>query len=147
MESCTIGAICLGPTGNEQGGHYFMSLATSRWLTRNRWTELPMPHDSITRVGNLGRQQGMPKTITFADRFSHEIPDGEDDVDDDHDSDYNPDDSSTHSSTLSDDSLIVASSSDEDLDSDNDDDDDDDDRPKQHTRGLLTASSGDGSRR
>jgi hypothetical protein len=97
-----------------------------------------MPHDAITRVGNLGRQQGMPKTITFADRFGHEIPDGDDDVDDDHDSDYDPDDSPTHSSTPSDDSLSVTSSSDEDLDSDNDDDDDDDDQPKQHTRGSLT---------
>jgi acetolactate synthase regulatory subunit len=28
MERRTCGAICLGPTGNEQGGHYFMSLAT-----------------------------------------------------------------------------------------------------------------------
>ena len=28
MEPHTIGAICLGPTGNEQGGHYFMSLST-----------------------------------------------------------------------------------------------------------------------
>jgi hypothetical protein len=28
MQACTIGAICLGPTRNEQGGHYFMSLMT-----------------------------------------------------------------------------------------------------------------------
>ena len=27
-----IRAICLGPTGNQQGGHYFMSLATSEHL-------------------------------------------------------------------------------------------------------------------
>jgi hypothetical protein len=115
-----------------------MSLATGRQLTHNKWTELPMPHDAITCVGNLGRQQGMPKTITFADHFGHEIADGEDDVDDDHDSDYDPDDSSTHSSTVSDDSLSVASSSDEDLDNNDDDDDNDDDRPKRHTRGSLT---------
>jgi hypothetical protein len=107
-----------------------MSLATGRRLTRNRWTELPMPRDAITRVGNLGRQQGMPKTITFADRFGHEIPDGEDNVDDDHDLDYDPDDGSTHSSNVSDDSLSVALSSEEDLDSDDDDDDNDDDQPK-----------------
>jgi hypothetical protein len=51
----TIGAICLGPSGNEQGGHYFMSLSTGRRLLRDWWTELPMPHDAITRVGALGR--------------------------------------------------------------------------------------------
>jgi hypothetical protein len=28
MEARTVGAICLGPMGNEQGGHYFMSLST-----------------------------------------------------------------------------------------------------------------------
>jgi hypothetical protein len=28
MRLCTIGAICVGPTGNDQGGHYFMSLVT-----------------------------------------------------------------------------------------------------------------------
>ena len=32
MERRTCGAICLGPTGNEQGGHYFMSLATGLHL-------------------------------------------------------------------------------------------------------------------
>jgi hypothetical protein len=51
----TIGAICLGPSGNEQGGHYFMSLMTGRWLLRNCWTMLPPPHDAITHVSNLGR--------------------------------------------------------------------------------------------
>jgi hypothetical protein len=52
----TIGAICLGPSGNEQGGHYFMSLMTGRCLLCDHWTELPMPHDAIARVGHLGHQ-------------------------------------------------------------------------------------------
>ena len=49
-----LGALCLGPSGNEQGGHYFMSLMTGCRLLRDHWTELPMPQDAITRVGNLG---------------------------------------------------------------------------------------------
>ena len=28
MTDCTLGAICLGPNGNSQGGHYFMCLST-----------------------------------------------------------------------------------------------------------------------
>jgi len=32
MEARTIGAICLGPSGNEQGGHYFLSLMTGKRL-------------------------------------------------------------------------------------------------------------------
>jgi hypothetical protein len=66
LQARTVGAICLGPTGNEQGAHYFMCLATGRRLTHNWWTELPMPRDVIARVAELGRRQGMPKTLTFA---------------------------------------------------------------------------------
>jgi hypothetical protein len=101
MQPRTIGAICLGPSGNEQGGHYFMSLMTGKRLLRDRWTELPMPRDAIVRVGNLGRQQNMPKTLTFADRHGFEIPDDADEVDDDHDSAYDPatDDDSSDSDT------------------------------------------------
>ena len=32
MYDRTLGAICLGPMGNQQGGHYFMSLATGERL-------------------------------------------------------------------------------------------------------------------
>jgi hypothetical protein len=69
-----------------------MSLSSGRRILRDHWTELPMPHDAITRVGQLAREQGMPKTLTFADRYGFEIPDADDDVDDDHDSDYAPSD-------------------------------------------------------
>jgi hypothetical protein len=119
----TIGAICLGPSGNEQGGHYFMSLMTGRRILRDRWTELPMPQDAITRVGSLGRQQGMPKTLTFADRFGFELPDGDDAVDDDHDSAYAPSDddaSDDDASTISD--ASSASSHSDSSDSDDDPD-------------------------
>lgn len=32
----TLGAICLGPSGNEQGGNFFMSLATGKHIHRHR---------------------------------------------------------------------------------------------------------------
>jgi hypothetical protein len=113
----TIGAICLGPSGNEQRGHYFLSLMTGRQLLCDRWTDLPLPQDAITRVGNLGRQQGMPKTLTFADHYGFEIADADDDIDDDHDSDHDPanDDASAASTS--------SSSSHPNDDSNNDDDD------------------------
>jgi len=95
MELRTCGAICMGPTGNEQGGHRFMSLATGRELSHNRWTELPMPRDAISRINTLGLKQSMPKTLTFADRFGHEILDADDEVNDEHDSDYDPSDDSS----------------------------------------------------
>jgi hypothetical protein len=88
MDARTIGAICLGPTGNQQGSHYFFSLSTARVLTRTTFTELPMPQDVIDRVSEIGRQQGMPRSLTFGDRYGHELEDRNGEVDDDHDSDY-----------------------------------------------------------
>ena len=43
-----------------------------------------MPDDAILRVSQLGREQNMPKTLTFADRYGHEFPDIEQEIDDDH---------------------------------------------------------------
>ena len=67
MPDRTLGAICLGPNGNAQGGHYFMCLSTGARIIRDRWTDLPMPREVICRVSDMGRQQGMPTTLTFAD--------------------------------------------------------------------------------
>jgi hypothetical protein len=111
MEARTTGALCLGPSGNEQGGHYFMSLPSGRRILRDRWTVLPMPHDVIARVNQLAKDQDMPKSLTFADRYGFELHDGQDDVDDDHDSNYTPDDATDASDAYS-----------YDTDSDNDDD-------------------------
>lgn len=45
MTPQTAGLICLEPSGNEQGGHYFMPLLTGKHLVRHQRTELPMPAD------------------------------------------------------------------------------------------------------
>ena len=39
----TSGAICLGPTGNQQGGHWFLSLTSGARIICHRWTSLPAP--------------------------------------------------------------------------------------------------------
>jgi hypothetical protein len=79
-----------------------------------------MPNDAVARVGELGRCQGMPKSLTFADRYGHEIRDV------DGDSTYDPADDddlvSTESSTSYD-------SDDDDSDDKNDNDDDNDSQP------------------
>ena len=48
-------------------------LHTGLKITRDRWTELPMPSEVINRVNQFGRQQSMPTTITFGDRQGREI--------------------------------------------------------------------------
>ena len=80
MYECTVGAICMGPTGNQQGGHYFMSLTTGERLIRSRWTLLPMPREAQTRVNNFGSKQKMPKSLTFGDRHGQELRDNLDEV-------------------------------------------------------------------
>ena len=64
----TVGAICLGPTGNMQGSYKFMNLRTGRHITRRNWTGLPMPKEVIDRVDQLGRSEGQPELLTFFDR-------------------------------------------------------------------------------
>jgi hypothetical protein len=93
MATRTTGAIALRPTGNDQGGYYFFSLATSRRLNRNRWTALSMPAKVIDRVHTLARAGNALAGMAFTDRNGHQV------IDDDNDADnvsYDPDDDSAH---------------------------------------------------
>jgi hypothetical protein len=56
MQACRTGAVALRPTGNEQGGFYFMSQTTGKQLNRNHWHELPMPQDVVDCVHDLARR-------------------------------------------------------------------------------------------
>ncbi|KAG7347285.1 hypothetical protein IV203_015990 [Nitzschia inconspicua] len=85
MRQRTLGAICLGPTGNSQGGHYFMSLTFGERIIRHKWTSLPMPAEAIARVTHIGRRPGLPSTLTFSNRHGAEILDAiADTIEDDH---------------------------------------------------------------
>jgi len=53
MESHTTRAINLGPTGNVQGTHHFLSLRTGELIVRRKWTELPIPLDVINHLEEL----------------------------------------------------------------------------------------------
>jgi hypothetical protein len=55
-----IGAIALTPTGNAQGGYFFMSLTTGRRLSRQQWDELPMPDGVIATAEAMAEAQGQP---------------------------------------------------------------------------------------
>ena len=62
----TMGAACMGPTGNAQGGHWFISLTSRAGIACHRWTELPMPQEAIDHVAAIGQEQKMPETITYS---------------------------------------------------------------------------------
>ena len=143
-----MGAICLGPTGNQQGGHWILSLTSGVRIICHRWTSLPAPREVIHQVNSMGKHQGMPSTLTFANWVGTEICDivrdlydnvsdegSEFNGDDDSYSTVSQDDSSYRYSDYSDevgsiagdgdDSADDGSSSDEDDDGDDNDDDSD----------------------
>ena len=94
MYEQTVRAICMGPTGNQKGGHHFMSVATGECLVRSRWTPLPMPREAQTRVKNFESKQKMPKSLTFGDRHGQldEVEEWSDEDDDTYEYDDNVDD-------------------------------------------------------
>jgi hypothetical protein len=67
----TVGAIGLRPTGNAQGGYFYLSLKTGRRLNRTHCTPLPMPDEVIDRMHRLARRA--PEGLTFGDRDNNEI--------------------------------------------------------------------------
>ena len=71
----TMGAICLGPSGNIQGGYKFMSLKTQRKVIRRNWDSIPMPDTVIARVNEIAKDQ--PELFTFTDRKGRAIVDVE----------------------------------------------------------------------
>jgi hypothetical protein len=73
----TVGAVCLGPTGNIQGSYKFLNLRTGKLITRRRWTQLPMPQEVIDCAGQLGKADGQPELLTFYDRKGRLIGESE----------------------------------------------------------------------
>lgn len=71
MATRTIGAITLRPSGNAQGGHYFLSLQTGRRIIRNKWTEVPMPADVVGRVEKMAGSRTVNR-LQFGDRNNAE---------------------------------------------------------------------------
>ena len=65
MATCTVGAIATRPTGNTQGGYYFIRLDTGRRINRRDWTTLPLPSEAIEQVHRLARRAKANKQLAF----------------------------------------------------------------------------------
>lgn len=75
MTSHTIGAIALRPTANAEVIHYF-SLQTGRLISRNNWTEIPMPADVIQRVEKMAESRALNQ-LMLGDRRNEALNDDE----------------------------------------------------------------------
>ena len=56
------------PTGNQQGGYFFMSLHTGCIINCLHATKLPMPSEVIMRVEQLAKAQNMIPSLAFGNR-------------------------------------------------------------------------------
>ncbi len=87
MGTCTVGAIVTRPTGNSQGGYYFIRLDTGRRINRRDWTTLPMPAIVIEQVHRLARHAKANRNLAFTNIRNEDLdvlyqnlpPDDEDD--------------------------------------------------------------------
>ena len=61
----TIAAICLGPTGNAQGGYKYYALATKKKIVQPQVIALPMTTEIIQWVEKIVASQNMPENIIF----------------------------------------------------------------------------------
>jgi len=75
----TTGAIALGPSGNAQGGYYFMTLTSGKSIIRNKWTVLPMPAEVIATIHQLAAACKKYKGIEFTDKDGKIMDDANDD--------------------------------------------------------------------
>ncbi len=73
MAARTKAGLSLGPSGNAQGGHKFLSLLTGKVVTRRAWTALPTPQAIIDQVHMMAR--GQPSLPIFTDRQGNPIGD------------------------------------------------------------------------
>ena len=94
MMSRTVGALALRPTGNAQGGFYFLSLSTGRVLNRLRAMALPMPDNVVDQVHQMARQQKANPGLLFGNQSVGTVNDEDmdDSSDDDEDDEYAPED-------------------------------------------------------
>ena len=92
MSARTVGALALRPTGNRQGGFYFLSLASGRVINRNHATKVPMPQGVIDRITKLAEAQSAQPGLAFGNRDNRILllDDDNEIYNEDDDEDYEP---------------------------------------------------------
>lgn len=69
----TVGAIATRPTGNAQGGYYFIHLDTGRRITCKDWTSLPMSDLVKDQVHLLACRAKANKQLTFTNMRNEDL--------------------------------------------------------------------------
>ena len=69
----SVGEIALGPSENEQGCYYFMSLETGKSINRFKWTVLPFTQAVFDRAEELAESN--EEDVTFTDGNGNVIED------------------------------------------------------------------------
>jgi hypothetical protein len=73
MATCTVGVIATRPTGNSQGGYYFILLNMGQCINRRNCTSLPMSQGVIDQVHCLGGRAKSKKKLTFTNTRNEDL--------------------------------------------------------------------------
>jgi len=68
MQSRSLPAICLGPTGNKQGTYSFLNLLTGLVIKCRHFVKSPAPDSVIQRVNFFADNSGVSSTLVFTNR-------------------------------------------------------------------------------
>ena len=140
MAAYTVGAIATCPTGNAQGGYYFIRLDTGRHVNRKDWTPLLMPKEVVDQVHRLARRAKAKKNLTFTNENNEDLnvlyaslskDDDDESINDDNDSITGVDDTDEADNDDDEDNSNYDPTQDDDNDGDNNDEpaqDNDDDK-------------------
>jgi hypothetical protein len=72
MKPRTRWGICLGPTGNLQGSHKFMSLTTGKRIVRHKFTEMPLSNSVKKQVAKWASKDHTITGLKFMDKHGIE---------------------------------------------------------------------------
>ena len=67
MQYSTERFICLGPTGNIQGSHWFLNLRTERRINQRTLTSITAPPYIITGVYDIADEDNQKIALNFCD--------------------------------------------------------------------------------
>ena len=80
IDSRSVPVVALNPS-NQYGGHYFMSLYSSKRLHSYNWQDLPIDKDMIDRVQQLAKEEGAPIMETALPIFTWKQRDTDEEYD------------------------------------------------------------------
>lgn len=134
----TPGAIVLNPTGNEEGGYFYVSLETGLRLSRQQWNEIPMPEgviDTVEAMALAKQQPPMENGVSFEWAPGIPIDNNNTEV-----NLHRPDEATQNNVEVEQNNILVGIKQKEESDNDEDSNDEGDNMEEQPEKGTVLTS-------